>query len=120
GAVRALRRMLETNGDVTRKLRAIWALYAIGGLDEATLRTLLGHESEYVRGWAIRLECDLGAPADETLKVFARMAREDQSAWVRLDLASALQVLPPDRRWPIAEALAARGEDADDPSLPPM
>jgi hypothetical protein len=39
---------------------------------------------------------------------------------VRLHLASALQRLPVDRRWEIAERLVAHAEDADDPNLPLM
>src|SRR6185369_11574951 len=38
----------------------------------------------------------------------------------RINLASALQRIPIDDRWPIAEALLAHAEDADDPYLPLM
>ena len=39
---------------------------------------------------------------------------------MRLYLASALQRLPLENRWPIAEALASHGEDTDDHNLPLM
>src|SRR5262249_3679799 len=51
---------------------------------------------------------------------FEAMARDDPSPKVRLYLASALQRLPAPRRWEVAEALVAHGEDADDPNLPLM
>jgi putative membrane-bound dehydrogenase-like protein len=44
----------------------------------------------------------------------------DPSPRVRLALASALQRLPLEDRWPIAEALIAHGEDAKDHNLPQM
>ena len=51
----ALKRILRENPDVTRKLRALWALHVTGGLSEPELLELLGHESEYVRSWAVYL-----------------------------------------------------------------
>src|SRR5439155_4977992 len=47
-------------------------------------------------------------------------AKNDDSPFVRIKLASALQRIPLDDRWPIAEALLAHGEDASDPYLPLM
>ncbi len=69
--------------------------------------------------WSVRLLGD-GEPGTETVERLAGLAKEDPSARVRLALASFLQKLPIERRWPIAEALAARGEDADDAMLPLM
>ena len=39
---------------------------------------------------------------------------------MRLYLASALQRLPLEKRWPIAEALVSREEDATDHNLPKL
>ena len=52
------------------------------------------------------------------LDTFLRLAREDRSPVVRLYLASALQRIAEDQRWPIASALMAHGEDAGDHNLP--
>jgi putative membrane-bound dehydrogenase-like protein len=52
--------------------------------------------------------------------VLERLAVKEQSPPVRLALASALQQLPLDDRWPVAEALIAHGEDANDHNLPQM
>src|SRR5262249_54473205 len=41
----ALHKMFDDNPDVTRKLRALWALYVTGGTSETWLRQQLGHES---------------------------------------------------------------------------
>src|SRR5262249_7089887 len=57
-----LRALFLGQADVTRQLRALWALYVTGGTDEARLRRLLTHESEHVRVWAVKLLVDAGAP----------------------------------------------------------
>jgi len=50
----------------------------------------------------------------------SRVFGHDPMPAVRLAIASALQRLPLDDRWPIAEALIAHGEDAKDHNLPQM
>src|SRR5207248_6706676 len=54
----ALLTILRQNPDVTRKLRALWTLYVIGGVDEPLLTELLDSPHEYVRNWAVRLEVE--------------------------------------------------------------
>ena len=44
--------------EVPTKLRALWTLYDLGGVDEALLRTLLRASNEHLRVWAIRLLTD--------------------------------------------------------------
>ena len=47
-------------------------------------------------------------------------ASSDASPYVRLYLASALQRIPYEQRWAIAEALGSHAGDAQDPNLPLM
>jgi putative membrane-bound dehydrogenase-like protein len=117
---RALREILDTNPDATRKLRALWALHATGGLGEANLRGLLGHAEEWVRSWSVRLLVDAGEPGPDALARFATMAGSDPSPLVRLSLASALQRIAVPRRWAMAEGLVGHSEDARDRELPLM
>jgi len=117
---RLLQSILKTNHDTTRRLRALWALYATGGLDEKALMGLLDDGDESIRGWAIRLLCDRGAPSAEALARFVSLARSDPSPRVRLNLASALQRIPVNGRWPLAEALVVSKIDPKDPMLPLM
>jgi putative membrane-bound dehydrogenase-like protein len=102
------------------ELRLIWALHVIGGLDEPKRVELLSAENEYVRAWSIRLEVEDKAASPEMLKRFAELAASDPSPVVRVHLASALQRLPLEQRWEIAERLAAHAEDASDANLPLM
>jgi hypothetical protein len=116
----ALNEMFVTRKDVSRRLRALWALYVTGGLDAPRLQTLLDDPAEHVRAWAIQLLCASATPGMEALDKFAKMAQTDPSSVVRLYLAAALQRLPLDQRWPIARGLAGHAEDADDSNMPLM
>ena len=116
----SLRTMFDKHPDVTRKLRALWALRVTGGTDTGFLRKQLNHKSEYIRAWAIRLLSESNQAAPATLKMYQTIASSDDSAFVRLHLASALQRLPLKDRLPIAEKLIARSADAKDRFLPLM
>jgi putative membrane-bound dehydrogenase-like protein len=142
-----LTRIARESRDVTRKLRALWALHATGGLSlnptlptgdprfrkqpldlrgprfisaEPLLLELLNHPDENLRWWCIQLLCEGRNPPSPVLQRFAVMARDDKSPFVRLALASALQRVPDGARWPIAQGLVSHAEDASDPNLPLM
>jgi putative membrane-bound dehydrogenase-like protein len=115
-----LRRLFAGHPDVSRKLRALWALHVTGGAGDDFLTTQLDHENEYVRAWAIQLLVEERAPGPAALATFGRLAERDPAPLVRLHLASALPRLDPAARRSIGEALAAHGEDAADQNLPLM
>ncbi|HEY8504065.1 MAG TPA: PVC-type heme-binding CxxCH protein, partial [Gemmataceae bacterium] len=117
---RALRRMFDENPDVTRKLRAMWALFVTGGTDERWLTRQLDHPDEHVRSWAVRLLCDEREPGAATRRKFREMAQADGSGLVRLYLAAMLQRVPVGERLAIAGPLAAHAEDAGDRCQPLM
>ncbi|MDO8541912.1 MAG: DUF1080 domain-containing protein [Opitutaceae bacterium] len=137
-AIAALRAMENRDGDVAQFLRSFWTLHLIGALDAVQLTAALAHPADVVRAWAIQLatdrpQADLGARPPSLassnqrpravalpLAEFARLAASDPSPTVRLALASSLPVLPADARWPIVQALAGHGEDANDRFLPKM
>jgi len=116
----ALRTILAENPEVPRKLRAMWALFSTGGLAEKDLAPLLDHPSDHVRAWAVRLLGDERKVSAAAAEKFAAMAAADPSPLARLFLASSLQRMEPALRWPIAEKLAQRAEDAEDPAIPLM
>jgi len=106
--------------DVTRRLRALWALHVIGATDDALLLRQLGSAEEYVRAWAIQLDLEDGKASAEAMARFAEMARTDPSPVVRLYLAAGMRRLPAVERWDVLEALAAHAEDTEDLNLPLM
>ena len=102
------------------QLRALWALHVTKNLPVARLMPLLDHPEPYVRGWAIQLLGEDKSYDPAALKKLASMAEKDPSPVVRLYLASALQRMPLEQRWPIAQNLVAHAEDAADHNLPKM
>ena len=116
----ALKDILAKNPDVTRKLRALWALHVSQGLTDKELTNLLTHENEYIRSWAIQLLTEDKNVSPEILKRFAALAQNDNSALVRLYLTSAMLRLQPAQRWEVVEALAQKGQDQGDHNLPLM
>jgi len=113
-----LQRIFETNSDVTRKLRALWALNVVDGINDGQLGKLLGHESEHIRWWAVKLIADEGP--EKFKSNLERMAKTEPTSFVRLGIASALQRFTPEDRFSIAEALLEHAEDSADPNLPLM
>jgi putative heme-binding domain-containing protein len=101
-----LRKMVADEPDVPRKLRALWALHAIGWLDSPLLGQLLDHPRAEVRLWAVRLGLDDPRPTRSFLTQLAKLAASTSEPSIQLELASALQRLPLGERWAIAEALA--------------
>jgi hypothetical protein len=116
-----LRAILDGKLDVTRKLRALWALHDIGALSEPEiLGGPLNSQEPYVRAWAIQLSLENGHPSEALLTKLTEMAGGDPSPVVRLYLASGLQRLAPQQRWGIATALCSHAEDVSDANLPLM
>jgi putative membrane-bound dehydrogenase-like protein len=115
-----LKVMLRDNPDVTRKLRALWALHVTDGLQETDLLELLANQNEYVRSWAVYLLVQDKTPSEEALRRFAALAKGDASPLVRLYIASALQRVPVEKRWDVIAALLTHTEDRTDHNLPLM
>ncbi len=116
----ALRQTLYSEQKAPLRLRALWTLWVTDNLRDLELMRLLGDKSEHLRAWAIRLHCEHRPPGAAALKAFAQMAAGDDSAVVRLSLASACQRLPLPDRVPVLKAMLARGEDVADQNLPLM
>ena len=117
-ALNRLRDIHANHADVTRRLRALWALWNMQALDEAALRAGLADASENVQAWCVRLLVDRGAPSRETVGAFVELARTAAGGLPLLHLAGALQKLPLEQRGELALALARRGEFAEDRALP--
>lgn len=104
--------------DVTRRLRGLWSLHVTGGLSESTIMQVLNDPSEFMRGWAIQLALETGAPSTALLTKLADLAIQDPSPVVRLYLGSAANRLPLDQRWEILAGLVGHAEDQSDHNLP--
>jgi putative membrane-bound dehydrogenase-like protein len=115
-----LRAMLQQETSTPRRLRALWALHAIGAADTSFLLALLQDRDESIQAWAVRLLTDRLPIDDPITDRLQALATSTRSPRVRLALASALQRLDSHDRWDLAAALADHGEDAQDANLPLM
>jgi hypothetical protein len=116
----ALLKMLKENPDLTRRLRALWALHDTGGATTDLLRTLLHDPSEYLRAWAVQLLTEDRNPSAAVLTDFTHLAADDPSPMVRLYLASAMTRIPVTHRWQVLEKLVSHPDDVSDQNLPLM
>ncbi len=105
--------------DVTLRLHVLWALNSTGGVDTADLKRLLDSDEESLRVWAIKLLARQSEPQRHA-DLFANLVSKETSGLVLMHIASAMQRLPLEGRFPIAAALLQHREFAEDQFLPLM
>ncbi|MGQ0633277.1 MAG: PVC-type heme-binding CxxCH protein [Planctomycetaceae bacterium] len=119
-ALQTLRNMYAIHANADYRLRALWALWIVGGMSESELVGALTDDDPHVRAWAVQFLCEERRPSAVAREQFAMLARSDQSPVVRLYLAAALPRIEPQFRWDIINALVLHAEDARDHNLPRM
>lgn len=117
-AAPALKELALNGATQELKLRGLWALYDVGGFDEAFGLQLLDAKEPWVRVWAIRLMGEGGAASPAALSKFAELAAKDSAAEVRSQLASTCQRIKAGDTLPLLHALMLRSEDAKDQNIP--
>jgi putative membrane-bound dehydrogenase-like protein len=104
------------------RLRALWGLNAVGGLDQAQLSKLIADKDEALAAAAIRLaidRCMLEPSSHEAwLETFIQAAASSESSLVKLYLSSALQYTDGERWWTLAESLVAQETLREDRTYP--
>ena len=129
-----LKEILNNSNEPAYRLRAIWALNAIGSLSKDEITRMTTDNNEHLRAWAVRLLIDryqldtvlgdrrgLGIPPmPSTISDFLiSKAEQEDSALVRNVLASSIQRMPVNSsRMQLATALANYSKDAYDISQP--
>lgn len=119
-AIARLKDIYDNDVNADWRLRAMWALHLTNAFTTESLAKALDDKDQHIRAWAIQLLCEDETPSAGILARFAEMAANDESAVVRLYLASALQRLTHDARWDIAANLSMRAEDSGDHNIPKM
>ncbi|HET6572396.1 MAG TPA: PVC-type heme-binding CxxCH protein [Fimbriiglobus sp.] len=112
-----LRELFHKESDPVLRLRLLWDLHAVGGLQLAELLEALGDSNEHIRAWAVRLGLDNGRPEAEFLTKLRDLARTESSSLTRQAIASVMQRMPSADRLKVAEVLFSRPEDNADPNL---
>lgn len=111
-----LRREFDRRTATTERLRALWALAALGSVPDDWLRRQLTSDDPHLRAWAIRLLGDRAISAD-SLQAMAGLAATE-TAWLpRLWLAASLQRPTRGDPWHLAQTLLRRLQPEDDPNL---
>ncbi len=112
--------LFQTASNPDWRLHALWTLHVTNLTTPDMLIKALDDKDPYVRAWAIQLLCeDRKSPAAANEK-FVSMAQQDNSAVVRLYLASALQRVDEATAWQISANLSQHAEDNADHNLPKL
>ncbi|MDZ4778936.1 MAG: PVC-type heme-binding CxxCH protein [Planctomycetia bacterium] len=114
----ALTEVAFGEGEERVRLRALWALQAIGGLNDRLLVRGLHNVGEYFRAWCIQFAAEGGSVSPAIQKELLALAATDSFPVVRLYLASAAIRLPVDSGKELVGRLLTHGEDANDHNLP--
>jgi putative heme-binding domain-containing protein len=99
-------------------LRALWALNASGGFNEAVAAEFLNHPTPDVRAWTVRLLGDTKNVSASTASRLAQLAASEPSPVVRAQLACSARRLPADQGLPAVGALMRRPDDLGDRYVP--
>ncbi len=107
-------------GDSPAALESLWALYSLGGMDDATALLALQHHDPAVRTWAVRL---LGDVKDKPVAsvLFDRMldmAGREPDSQTRSQLASTAKRLPAEQAIGIVRRMLAGPDDSGDVHIP--
>jgi len=106
--------------DVPQRLRALWALHVTKGLTEKHSIELLRGDEPWLKAWTIQFACEDKQPSGEMMTRFNFLAKNEQSAVVRLYLACAAQRIAVKDRADLVTGLLGHPEDESDHNLPMM
>ncbi len=102
----------------TLALQSLWALYVTGGFDEPIASRLLQHSDARVRAWTIRLLGDTKRLSPDFQTNVIAVARTEQSAPVRNQLACSAKRWTADIGLRVVRELLRHNEDVSDPQIP--
>ncbi len=123
--MKLLPKMVKEITSPRQGLRVWETMCVMGVLNEKQLIDNLRSDNEDTRKTCLKflvdgLSSNGPAPSPELLQALLNTAQTDTSGLMQMYLASTLQRLTVDKRWPIAEALAAKSDFANDRMLPLM
>ena len=117
-AIQYLENVFAQGRSLTVRLKAMWSLHIAGSLTESRLLAALHDPEPYVRAWALRMLFEDGEAQSQTMQEVVALARSESSPVVRKYLASTLQRISHENRWPLAAVLVQYAEDATDHNIP--
>jgi putative membrane-bound dehydrogenase-like protein len=112
--IRLLIASYQSAKSAVHRLRALWSLNGVSRLKPSWLIEQFKNPNENVRVWSLRLLMERDSLEQPILTAIADQARREESGLVKLYLASALQKLPEETAWSVANSLARDGKYAED------
>ena len=113
-----LRAMALQTKDAQVALQGLWSHYVSLGIDDELASELLGHPSQYVRYWAVRLLGDKRQVSSSIGKRLAELARSETSPVVRGQLAASAKRLPGSIGIDMIDGLLKQNPVESDPRIP--
>jgi len=116
--INRLESMMNADEPQRNRLRAMWARWTCGLLDNVDLMNLAQDDDELVRGFAVMFMAEqpqLQSP--EGWQMMAELAARETSPVTKRYLACALQRCPVEHGWAIADAMVRNANDGDDRNL---
>jgi putative membrane-bound dehydrogenase-like protein len=111
-------RAMAFEGDEETRLRALWALHSVAGLDEGMAEKLLRDRSPWLRAWSVRLLCERGQVSVRARQGLIDLAHSETASEVRSQLASSAPRLTEPETTKLLHHLMEHREDASDPNIP--
>jgi putative heme-binding domain-containing protein len=99
-------------------LELLWSLHRAGGLTDLEVEKGLQHAEPSVREWVVRLSCDDGEVSSAVSRQLTELAKSENDAQVRSQLASSARRLPAEQALPLVAALVTQADAAADIHLP--
>lgn len=109
---------LFRSGNPQAALEALWAIQGSKGFNDEIALEALEHQDPYVRSWAVRLLGDGKAVSVRAGEGLMRLAKKEQHAEVRSQLAATAKRLPGSIAVPVITALLKDNNDVADPDIP--
>ncbi len=108
----ALRKLLQTEQEVPKRLRVLWALEAIGLLTLADTKPLLAASDVSLRGWAIRCALSRPEPDFAASLLVGEALQKESSEFVLLQTAAALAHAPQRTALAVTLAKELKGDES--------
>ena len=113
-ALVVLRNLSVEHSNVNRRLRALWTLPGVGGVEASHWSGYFNDSSAEVRAWAVELAQYALEPTPALAGRLVQLALSESSAMVLVRLAAISSLLPEEEQWSILKSLVQKVAHQED------
>ncbi|MEK9949165.1 MAG: PVC-type heme-binding CxxCH protein [Verrucomicrobiales bacterium] len=113
-ALVVLRNLSVEHANVNRRLRALWTLHGVGGVEASHWSGYFNDSSAEVRAWAVELAQYALEPTPALAGRLVQLALSESSAMVLVRLAAISSLLPEEEQWSILKSLVQKVAHQED------